>query len=31
MSGAGSVVTKDVPEDTLIAGIPVQVKRKLKE
>ena len=30
MSGAGSVITKDVPEDVLVTGVPAQVKKKLK-
>ncbi|MFN0122006.1 MAG: bifunctional UDP-N-acetylglucosamine diphosphorylase/glucosamine-1-phosphate N-acetyltransferase GlmU [Blastocatellia bacterium] len=30
MSGAGSVIIEDVPEDTLVAGVPAKVKRKLK-
>ncbi len=30
MSGAGSVITKDVPADSLVAGVPAQVKKKLK-
>jgi maltose O-acetyltransferase len=28
---AGSVVTKDIPDDSLVAGCPAVVKRKLKE
>ncbi len=31
VSGAGSVITKDVPPDSLVAGVPAQVKKKLKE
>jgi bifunctional UDP-N-acetylglucosamine pyrophosphorylase/glucosamine-1-phosphate N-acetyltransferase len=30
MSAAGSVIIEDVPEDTLVAGIPAKVKKKLK-
>jgi bifunctional UDP-N-acetylglucosamine pyrophosphorylase/glucosamine-1-phosphate N-acetyltransferase len=31
MTGAGSVVIKDTPPDSLVAGVPAQVKKKLKE
>jgi bifunctional UDP-N-acetylglucosamine pyrophosphorylase/glucosamine-1-phosphate N-acetyltransferase len=31
VTAAGSVVIKDVPPDTLVAGVPAQVKKNLKE
>ena len=30
VTAAGSVVTENVPDDTLVAGVPAKVKKKLK-
>ena len=30
VTGAGAVVTKDIPPDSLAVGVPAKVKKKLK-
>jgi acetyltransferase-like isoleucine patch superfamily enzyme len=31
VTGAGSVVIEDVPADSLVAGVPARIKKKLVE
>jgi 2,3,4,5-tetrahydropyridine-2-carboxylate N-succinyltransferase len=31
VTAAGSVVTEDVPPNTLVAGVPAKIKKKLNE
>ena len=31
VTAAGSVVIKDIPEDSLVAGVPAVVKKNLKQ